>query len=100
MTRFGALVADNVRGDGRLAVNWGGPSKGGAEGLFVMGRQGVAIATKSHEGDSDIAVAAGLETASTLGLMDRGATEWLEDVKSPPVFGGGRIVGRLRLVTP
>ncbi|MGI9585835.1 MAG: asparaginase [Acidimicrobiia bacterium] len=100
MTRFGALVADNTRPDGRLAANWGGPSKIGAEGLFAMSREGTAIAAKSHEGNQSIAVSAALVAASTLGMMNSGAAEWLEDVSNPPVFGGGRIVGRMRLVSP
>lgn len=98
MTRFGALVADNVRNDGRVGVNWGGPSKGGAEGLFAASRSGITIVTKSLEGSSDIAVAAFLEVAQRIGALPRGTAEWLEPVAHPPVLGGGKPVGRLELV--
>jgi len=98
MTRFGALVADNVSSDGRVGINWGGPSKIGAEGLFAASRQGITIVTKSLEGSTDIAVAAQLEVANRIGGLPRGTAEWLEPVAHPPVLGGGMPVGRLELV--
>lgn len=98
MTRFGALVADNTRADGRVAVNWGGPSKGGAEGLFAASRHGLTIVTKSLEGSTDIAVAGFLEVAGRIGALPRGTSEWLEPIAHPPVLGGGVRVGSLQLV--
>lgn len=95
MTRFGALVADNVRGEGRVAVALGGPSKGGAEGLFAMTLAGISIATKSLDGAIDIAVAAALDVAEVIGVLPRGTREWLDEVRRPPVIGGGRRVGSL-----
>lgn len=99
MTRFGALVADNLRSDGRVGVNWGGPSKGGAEGLFAASRSGITIVTKSLDGSTDIAVSAFLEVARRLGALPEGTAVWLEPVAHPPVLGGGRPVGRLELVS-
>ena len=97
MTAYGALVADNVRGDGRFGLSWGGPSKAGAEGVFAASRHGTAIVAKSWDGSSDIAVAAVLEAAVRLGLLPRGTAAWLDDVRHPPVLGGGDVVGRLEL---
>jgi L-asparaginase II len=98
MSRFGALIADNVRSDGRFALGWMGPSKGGAEGLFAAVAPGCAITTKSLDGDVDIAVAATLEVADRLGVLPRGTAAHLEDVRHPPQMGAGRPVGRLELV--
>ncbi len=99
MTRFGALVGDNLRGEGRVGVNWSGPSKGGAEGLFAASREGTAIVTKSLDGSTDIAVSAFLEVANRIGALPEGTAEWLEPVAQPPVIGGGRPVGRFELVS-
>lgn len=98
MSRFGALVADNTRPEGRVGVNWGGPSKGGAEGLFAASRHGTTIVTKSLDGASDIAVAAQIEVANRIGGLPRGTAQWLEPVAHPPVLGGSVPVGRLELV--
>ena len=98
MTAYGALVADNVRADGRVGVTWGGPQKVGAEGAFAMARHGIAIATKSRSGWSDGAVAAALEVATKLGLLPEGTQDILADQISPPVIGGGRKVGRTVVV--
>lgn len=99
MTRFGALVGDNLRSEGRVGVNWGGPSKGGAEGLFAASRAGTTIVTKSLDGSTDIAVAAFLEVANRIGVLPEGTAAWLEPVAHPPVLGGGRPVGRFELVS-
>ena len=98
MTRLSALVDDNVSGYGRVGVNWGGPTKTGAEGIFAMSRNGVSIVAKAEGGASDIATAACLAVARTIGSIPRGTEEWLADVANPPVIGGGRPVGALELV--
>lgn len=94
MTAYGALVADNVRTDGRLAVTGGGPVKVGAEGSVAFARHGVSIAAKSESGTSEMAVAAALHAAQTIGMLDDPMADWLNDELSPPVMGGGRQVGR------
>jgi L-asparaginase II len=99
MSRFGPLVVDNIDDDGRVAVTWGGPQKVGAEGSFAMARVGVAIATKSHSGNATIAIAAALEVASRLGMLTDAMADGLQPQIAPPVFGAGRVVGRLELVT-
>ncbi len=98
MTRFGALVADNVRADGRSALWWGGPLKIGAAGLIAMTRNGITIAAKAHSGNPDVAVAAALVTAERIGALPTPAIDALEDQISPPVIGAGRSVGRMELV--
>jgi len=96
--RFGALVADNMRPDGRVAAWWGGPQKVGAEGIFAMTRGGVTIVAKSHSGKSEVAIAGALTTAHKIGVLSQGAADALEDEMSPPVIGAGRIVGRMELI--
>ena len=98
MTRFGALVADNTRPDGRTSLWWGGPQKAGAEGLYAMTRSGLAIAAKSHSGNYDVAVAAALVAADRLGALTPAMTNALEDEIHPPTVGGGRTVGRMELI--
>jgi L-asparaginase II len=98
MTRFGALVADNVRSDGRFGIDWGGPSKVGAEGVFAAGKSGIAVVTKSLDGSRDVAVAAAIEVAALIGALPLGTAEWLEPVAHPPVLGGGVPVGALELL--
>jgi L-asparaginase II len=98
MTRFGALVADNVRPDGRTGLWWGGPQKVGAEGLFAMTRGGISIAAKSHSGRSEVAVAAALVAAESVDALSRAMRSALTDQIQPPVLGGGRIVGKMELI--
>ena len=100
MTRFGALVADNVRPDGRTSLWWGGPQKVGAEGLFAMTRSGISIAAKSHSGRSEVAVAAALVAAERVHALSPAMKAALTDQIRPPVLGGGRIVGKLELIQP
>jgi L-asparaginase II len=98
MTRFGALIADNVRPDGRAGVWWGGPQKVGAEGLFAMTRGNVTIASKSHSGRPEIAVAAALVAAQDVGALTPAMRAALAGQIQPPVVGGGRTVGNLELI--
>lgn len=99
MTRFGALVADNTRPDGRTGAWWGGPQKTGAEGIFAMTRGGVSVATKSHSGKPEVAVAAALVAVQNVGALSPAMGAALVDQVQPPVFGGGRVVGRLELIS-
>lgn len=98
MTRFGALVRDNVRPSGKIALQWGGPVKYGAEGSLALVRQGVGIATKSRSGDRDATAAAMLEVADRLGMLTDAMNGALENVRNPAVIGGGRTVGAWELV--
>lgn len=98
MTRFGSMVSDNVRQEGRVGAVWGGPAKGGAEGSFVMVRQGVAIATKCDSGSANSAIAGALHVADRLGMLSDAMRSVLEPQIHPQVHGGGSAVGRLELV--
>ena len=98
MTRFGALVRDNVRPTGKIALQWGGPVKYGAEGSLALVREGVGIATKSRSGDRDSTAAAMLEVADRLGMLTDAMNGALKDVRNPAVIGGGRLVGSWELV--
>jgi L-asparaginase II len=100
MSRFGPLLADNIDDGGRVAVTWGGPQKGGAEGSFAMARSGIGIATKSHSGNITIAIAGALEVASKLGMLTDAMRSGLEPQIAPPVIGAGRVVGQVELVAP
>lgn len=100
MTAYGALLSDNVRGDGRVGVTWGGPQKRGAEGSYAMSFHGVGIASKSQSGFDDTALAAALTAANELGLVPQGMSAVLTDQISPPVLGGGARVGRTVVVEP
>jgi L-asparaginase II len=95
VARFPALVADNVRADGRLAMWWGGPVKVGAEGLIGLSAGGIGLAAKSRAGRPEVAVAAVIEAGREIGLLSPAMEDGLRDVANPPIFGGGNRVGRL-----
>jgi L-asparaginase II len=93
MSRYPALTSGNDRPDGRLAMWWAGPAKGGAQGLVAAARNGVAVATKSHGGSTPVAVQALIEIADRLDLLPAVALDALAEVRRPAVIGGGREVG-------
>jgi len=93
--RYPALVADNIRPDGRFAAWWSGPVKAGAQGLVAAGRHGIGIAAKSHEGSLEAAVVGIIEVSRRLGLLPDVALGALDDVARPRVLGGGRPVGAI-----
>ena len=96
MRRFPALVSSNNLNEGKFAAWWGGPVKGGAQGLIGAGRNGIGLAAKSHEGNVDITIVALVEATRQVGLLSAVATEALADVAAIPVLGGGRTVGTIR----
>ncbi len=98
MSRFPALVSSNNLNEGKFAGWWGGPVKGGAQGLIAAGRHGFGIAAKSHEGNVEIAIAAIVGVIQRLGLLSQAAAEALVDVARIPVLGGGRQVGTIEIV--
>jgi L-asparaginase II len=98
MATYGALVADNIRPDGRLAITWDGPVKVGAEGSVAFASRGIAVAAKSESGTSAMAVAAALHGAQRIGLLNEAMAAGLRDEISPPVIGAGRQVGRTIVV--
>ena len=99
MSRFGALVRDNTRPSGRIALQWGGPVKYGAEGSIALMREGIGIAAKSRSGNRAAVAAAALEVADRLGMLTASMNEALTDVRAPAVIGGSRPVGAWELVS-
>ena len=95
MKRFPAVLSSNTLSEGKFAAWWGGPVKGGAEGLIAAGRNGIGLAAKSHEGNVDIAIVGLLEAIRQSGLLSQVAEEALVDVARIPVLGGGRQVGTI-----
>ena len=93
ISRYPALTSGNDRPDGRLAMWWSGPSKGGAQGVLVGARDGVAIATKSHGGAIAVAVQALIEVAERIGMLPAAAVAALAEEHRPAVLGGGQPVG-------
>lgn len=93
MTRYPALTSGNERPDGRLAMWWDGPVKGGAQGLIALARHGIGIAVKSHEGSIDVAVQGAIEIADRLHLLPPPARDALAPLHERPVLGGGNVVG-------
>lgn len=98
MKRFPALVADNLRPEGRAGMWWGGPQKVGAEGLYAMTRSGVTIVARSDSGRTEVAVAAALITARRVGALPNAMAEALKDQMRPPVMGAGREAGHMELI--
>jgi L-asparaginase II len=99
MKRFPALVSSNNLNEGKFAAWWGGPVKGGAQGLIAAGRNGIGLAAKSHEGDVDKAIAALVESIRQLGMLSAVAQEALVDVAHVPVLGGGSQVGTIEPIS-
>lgn len=95
MKRFPALISSNNLNEGKFAAWWGGPVKGGAQGLIAAGRHGIGIAAKSHEGNVDIAIVAMMESIRQMGLLSQAAADDLIDVARIPVLGGERRVGTI-----
>lgn len=95
MKRFPAVLSSNTLNEGKFAAWWGGPVKGGAQGLIAAGRNGIGIAAKSQEGNVDIAIVGLLEAIRRIGLLSQAAEEALVEVARIPVLGGGRQVGTI-----
>jgi len=99
MKRFPALVSSNNLNEGKFAAWWGGPVKGGAQGLIAAGRNGFGLAAKSHEGDVDKAIAGLIEALRQLAMLSTVAQDALVDVTRVPVLGGGRQVGTIEPIS-
>jgi len=97
LTRYPALAGGTERPATRIAAWWPGPVKGGAAGLLAAAREGVGIAVKATDGSHWVAAAAMIEAMRRLGALPAAALTALEDVAAPPVWGGGRVVGRVEV---
>lgn len=94
MHRYPSLVGSNTEGDSRMGIATNSAVKGGAVGCVGVAVDGqLGIAAKAWDGSGLIAYQAAAMVLKGLGFVsDVGAVE-LADVLSPPVFGGGEVVG-------
>lgn len=99
MHRYPALVSGNAQPDTAIAIATNSVAKGGAAGCFgVAVDQRLGVATKSWDGDWEIAGLAAAESLRQLGLLTATAHEVLEPVIHRPVLGGGEVQGRFEPV--
>lgn len=96
MHRYPALVAANGEGDTEIAIATNAVAKGGAAGCLgvaVADRFGIGV--KSWDGSGTLANLAAAATLHKLAVLSSTAVDSLQSITNPPVFGGGRVVGRL-----
>ncbi len=76
-------------------------AKSGAEGVLVLAaRTGAALALKVLDGNARAATLVGLTLFAASGAIDADKVGAVLEKIVPPVFGGGRPVGSLRLAAP
>lgn len=76
-------------------------AKSGAEGVLVLAaRTGAALALKVLDGNARAATLVGLTLFAASGAIDADKVGEVLEKIVPPVFGGGRPVGSLRLAAP
>ena len=94
MHRYPSLTGSNREGDSRIAIATNSVAKGGAVGCVGVGVEGhVGVAAKAWDGSNLIAYQAAAVIMDHLGLLSGTARTELDDVISPPVLGGGGVVG-------
>lgn len=97
MHRYPSLTYEQGSAPARIATALNAAAKGGAEGscgVSILGQAGVAL--KSWDGSSRPAGPAMVATLEQAGLLFDVADARLADIRTPPVFGGGRQVGEVR----
>lgn len=96
MHRYPALVSANEAGDASIATAIDAVAKGGAQGcLGVALRSGLGVATKSWDGNYQVAVIAAVSALRQVGALAGFPVERLESWSRRPVLGGGAEVGAL-----
>jgi len=99
MGRYPLLVSGEGRGDGRIGQWLGAAAKVGAAGCLGVATAGHGVVAKAWSGSESVAgVGVGLGLRH-LGLATASVSAGLEDVMTPPVLGGGEVMGRIRPVT-
>lgn len=99
MHRYPSLTYEQGSAPARIATALDAAAKGGAEGscgVSILGQAGVAL--KSWDGSSRPVGPAMVEALDQAGLLFDVAAGRLEDLRTPPMFGGGRQVGMVRPV--
>lgn len=94
LERYPMLVSGEGRPDGLIGRWLGAAVKGGAAGCMGASYGGFGVAAKAWSGSGRVAgmgVMAGLEM---LGCVTSSLRAALNEVVSPPVTGGGEVVGR------
>lgn len=95
MHRYPALIGANGEGDSEMAMAMNAVAKGGAEGCVGVAIENhLGLAAKSWDGDGTVANLAAAVSLEQLGLLSSTARSVLDPLISPPVLGGGRVVGR------
>lgn len=94
-----------VHGEGRedsvVLEDLGILAKSGAEGVLVLAAPtGASLALKILDGNSRAATLVGLTLLATTGAIDADRVGAVLEKVVPPVLGGGRPVGGLRLAAP
>ncbi len=99
MRTYPALVSGPGNPDALLAAALGGFAKRGALGCLGVGIPGVVgLAVKVWDGSSRAAGVAAAAALRMLGVVPPGAVKAVDALEHPPVSGGGRVVGEMRVV--
>ncbi|MFP3914105.1 MAG: asparaginase [Actinomycetota bacterium] len=96
MSRYPTLVSGEGRGDGSIGRWTGGVAKGGAAGCMGAAVAGRGMAVKSWSGNGEVAALGVVLALEWLGILTRSLADGMAGVFRPPVYGGGKEVGRIR----
>lgn len=96
MARYPMLVAGEGRTDGLIGRWMGVAAKGGAAGCMGVAYAGHGVAAKAWSGSGTVAGVGVAAALAALGCLPHALRQALADVISPPVQGGGEVVGRFR----
>jgi L-asparaginase II len=101
MQRFPSLTGDGLREESRVARWLPAAVKNGAEGCVgvAWAEGGMGFGAKAWTGSHKAVMVAVLELMIRLGVVPPTVREALDDVIRPPVLGGGRLQGRMELVS-
>ncbi len=95
MHAYPSLTGSNGEGDSEIGIAANAVSKGGAVGCVGVALDGqVGAAAKAWDGSNLIAYQAVAVAMGQSGFLSPSMQDVLSGVISPPVYGGGRIVGR------
>lgn len=96
MHRYPALVSGAANGDASVAIAINAAAKRGAAGcagVAIENRLGIAV--KSWDGVHAVVDSAMVAALTALGELSPYATDQLDSLARPPIFGGGKPVGHL-----
>ena len=97
MHRYPALVSGFGNADARVGMWASAVGKRGAEGCIGVAAQGrFGLIVKAWDGNGRGAQVGMFEALRQLGVLSKTGEERLRDWSSPPIFGGGVVVGAVR----